>query len=349
MTSSLELRSFHATPITFGKNKAFDVLFVILGGLPLYLPYFLLIGESNLAKNIPFDWVFWSNQLVSMPHVWATYARLNRKISEGKVKAFFGLPIFFAILALLIFATLHGFFLYVMTAVNVWQSYHYLRQVWGVSRYFTRPQGETTLERKLTFWAFHGAMPLFILGRWNMLFIFWNGKPSDAIIPVGFPAPVLTLLWILAFIALVLGVACEVLKFNRCSKNGMSYDCSAFITLLVYFGIHWYGFLSIANYFSGFIVITIFHAVQYLAITWQFEDKQLSSNTLQTKFLKLIPASASFVVFSFALYLLGDFIQTHIFTLGNNFWPQFAGTCLSTVSAQHYLVDTFMWTREAGM
>lgn len=349
MSNSIEFRiGLQLLPkrLTFGRNNAFDVLFVLLGGLPFYLPLAWYVGETGMAKNLPFDWIFYGNQLVSMPHVWATYARLHRKIAEKKVAPVFGLPAYVAILSLLIFATCHGFILQVLTAVNVWQSYHYLRQTYGVSRFFARPDGETELERKLSFWAYHAAMPLLIIGRWNMLFIFWHGKPSDAIIPVGFPAPLLTLLWIIAFGALLTGLYCEVLKFRRATAE---YDCSGLLNLLVYFAIHWFGFLSIDFYFAGFFCVTVFHAMQYLGISWRLEERQTLSHTLQTKVLKMIPNRLSFAAFLIGLYFIGDFMESHVFTLGDRFWPHFAATCLSTISAHHYLVDTVLWNRKAGV
>ncbi len=82
-----------------------------------------------------------------------------------------------------------------------------------------------------------------------MLFIYWHGKPSDAIIPVAFPAPVMAGLWTLGVVALGIGLA---------------------------------------------------------------------------------------------------FVQSNIFVLGNGWWPQFAATAMSTISAHHYLADTVLWGRKAG-
>lgn len=330
---------------TVGKNNLFDVVLIIMGGLPLYLPFLCFIGEAGLRANVPFDWAFWGNQIVSMPHVWATYARLTRKIGEGKVHFLFGAPAYIAVVALLIIASLKGFFLEAMTAVNVWQSFHYLRQVYGISRFFGRPEGETNFEKQLSFWAYHLAMPLFVIGRWNMLYIYWHGKPSDAIIPVGFPAPLLTILWILAGLGLGIGLYLEALKYGR-AKN---YDCSGLLTLLIYFAIHWFGFLSIQFYFIGFITVTIFHAVQYLGISWHFEEMQVTTNIFTAKVLKALPTLGSFAAFWLAVYLVGDFAQSALMPLGNSLYPKFALVCLSSISAHHYLVDTVLWGRKAGI
>ena len=59
----------------------------------------------------------------------------------------------------------------------------------------------------------------------------------------------LLVLSILAAGALSLGVWVEVLRYKR-SKD--TYDCSGALTLLVYYLIHWYGFLSTTFYYTGF-------------------------------------------------------------------------------------------------
>jgi hypothetical protein len=332
--------------LTFGRNSLFDVFFILLGGLPLYLVLLWGIGEKTLAQNIPFDYPFWANQIVSMPHVWATYFRLSRKIGEGKINYLMGVPAYIAIVATLIAATMYGFFLIAMTAVNVWQTYHYLRQTYGVSRFFARPAGETEQERNLSFWAYHLGMPIFILGRWNMLYIFWHGKPSDSIIPVGFPAPLLNSLWALAFVGIGIGLVNEVIKYRRAHK---SFDCSGLVNLTTYYVMHWYGFLSMENYMTGFIAITIFHAVQYLAISWRLEAKQETTHFVVYKVFKYLPTVASFGLFWIILYVVGDFATTRVFPMGNAYMPLFASICLSSVSAHHYLVDTMLWGRKAGI
>ena len=57
-------------------TTTFEWMFVVLGGLPLYLPILLLLGERGLSSNDPIYWYFWVNAAISSPHVWSTYARL---------------------------------------------------------------------------------------------------------------------------------------------------------------------------------------------------------------------------------------------------------------------------------
>ncbi|HEY9712038.1 MAG TPA: hypothetical protein V6C72_01135, partial [Chroococcales cyanobacterium] len=316
MTSSISINAQPALkvkPISFGKNNTFDVLFILSGGIALFLPLVWYVGEAKMAQHIPLDWLWWGNQIVSMPHVWATYVRLNRKIGENKVSPLVGWPSIAAILALSIFSMVNHFWAYVWTAINVWQSYHYLRQGYGISRFFGRTESETVTERMLSNWAYHLAMPLFILGRWHYLYIAWSGKTEQDIIPVQFPTFFITSLWIIAGVALCMGLASEVLKYRRST----TYNASGLVALLVYFGMHWYGFLSLDYWVSGFTAVTVFHAVQYLAIIWRLEEKQTSSKFLQTRLLHLVPLSLSFLAFGGLVYLVGDFMQTKVFTLGD--------------------------------
>lgn len=330
--------------ISFGSATHFQLFWIILGGLPLYLPLFMVIGESNAGN--PF-WLLWTNQLISMPHTWATYARLTRKISEKKVHWLFGWPAFLLLLAFLIAATIKGFFLQAFTAVNLWQSYHYLRQVYGVGRFFARSDADTELTNKLSFWAYHLAIPLFLLGRWNLLFTVWHGQSSEYIIPMHIPDPIMSACWILAGGGLLAGLYAEAIKFRSAKE---AYNCTALINLLVYYVLHWFGFLSAEYYTRGFLTITAFHAFQYLAIVFLLEKQQTTSETFPTKrFLSVIPTGFAFVAFCIALCLIGQGAHDYIFSLPNVWWAQFSATCLSTMSAHHYLVDTVLWRKKAGV
>ncbi|HEY9785521.1 MAG TPA: hypothetical protein V6D17_08985 [Candidatus Obscuribacterales bacterium] len=333
--------------LTFGKTTYFELFWIIVGGLPLYLPLVMSLGERGAGANQPIAWAFWANMIVSMPHTWATYARLTRKIGENKVKWYYGFPAYALILAFLCFATVKGFFVEAFTLVNVWQSYHYLRQVYGVSRYFGRSKAESELSQKLSFWGYHLPIPLFVLGRWDLLYTVWRGKPSEYIIPLNIPDPILTFSWILAACGLVSAIASEVIKYRNSDQD---YDATGLLNLVMYYFIHWFGFLSAQYYARGFLTITVFHAIQYVGIVFLLEEKQTSSLNFPTRrLLALVPHGLTFLAFWVFLFLIGEGIQDYIFTAPNIFWAQFSATCLSSISAHHYLVDSVMWNRKSGV
>src|SRR5205807_10139645 len=171
-----------------GRTPVFDWLFIVLGGIPLFLPFLFFMGESGLSKSAPVYWYFWMNAVTSAPHVYSTYCRLGRKIGEGMVTGWMGFPCYALCVGLLALASVKGFFLQAMTGVNVWQSVHYVRQVYGVSRLYGRGEFADARVRRLSYYAFHLSMPLFVLGRWHTLYTVWGGRPSTTIIPVHFSA-----------------------------------------------------------------------------------------------------------------------------------------------------------------
>jgi hypothetical protein len=146
MELTARLREYRLRPATVGNRltslwsgpfapSAFEWFFVVSGGMALALPLVLWLGETGLSRSDTIRWYFWINALISSPHVYSTYVRLHRKTREGKVTWWLGFPTYFAIAGLLAVVSWQGFFIEAMTAVNVWQSYHYVRQVYGVGWY----------------------------------------------------------------------------------------------------------------------------------------------------------------------------------------------------------------------
>lgn len=331
--------------IGFENVSSFELMFVILGGLPLFIPFILFLGEGGLAQQQPIYWYFWINAIVSMPHTCATYCRLERKIREGKTSWWFGIPMYFGIVFVLSLLTITGQFLVTMTAVNVWQSYHYVRQVYGVSSLYAGDLKTEPADRNQFFWAYHLAMPLFVLGRWDVLYTVWKGVPSDAIIPIRVPLAIICACVLLAAIGFACGVNLELRRF-KASKT--LFNCTPFIALCTYYFIHYYGFLSVANFQRGFMTVTIFHAIQYMALVWLFESRHRSKTQMSTTFYQKFPQLLSFLLFWVLLYVVGSIFQDHLLRMGNVFWLKFSTICLSAISIHHYAVDSVMWGRKSG-
>ncbi|PWU01107.1 MAG: hypothetical protein C5B53_03255 [Candidatus Melainabacteria bacterium] len=344
-TFAYKEKSFLSTPkITFGGVTVFEWQFVILGGMIFFLPLIMLLSEPTLAGSNPIAWYFWMNAIISMPHVNAAYVRLQRKVSEGKVNAFYGVPLYLIFVALLGVAACFGRYLEFMTAVNVWQSFHYVRQVYGVSRVYSHENRETTLSRRLTYFAYHLAMPLFVLGRWNVLFNVWKGRPSDVIIPVHMPDALMTCCFALAFVGIVLGLLAELLKF----RQNLAYNPVGLITLLAYYAIHWFGFLSASYYFRGFFAVTIYHAVQYLGLVWLKEKQQRENPAAYLCLWDRMPVVIPFLAFWLLIVLIGSTFTESVIPTLNIYWLQWSAVLLGAQSAHHYAIDTFLWRAKVG-
>lgn len=134
--------------------SGFEWCFVITGGMALFLPAILWLGESELQNETRIPWYFWASTIVSSPHVYSTYVRQCRKTREGKVNWLWGAPAYIACVLLLAAASAAGYFVETITAVNVWQSFHYLRQTYGVGCLYGRQDSFDDRDRK---WRWCGS------------------------------------------------------------------------------------------------------------------------------------------------------------------------------------------------
>jgi hypothetical protein len=326
----------------WGNTSAFEWFFVVLGGLPLVLLFTSLMGEEGLTSKQPLDWYLWINAAISSPHVYATLVRLGRKIHAKQVHWLVGWPAYLAFCAVLGVGTYHGYFLELMTAVNVVQSFHYARQGYGVHVFYTRGKTNDRLQRTLVWLAFHLAMPLFVLGRWHILWVVWQGKPSTAIIPVELSMFGLQLCWALAFLGILLAMISE---WRRAQRTEGRFDPVGLVTIGTYFAIHVYGFLQVVHFQRGFFAVTIFHAMQYLALVWMLERRGGASIAER---LNRWVGRAAFVVFWVGLFSLAYVWEHHLSMVPTRAVPAFASVALGAVSAHHYFADAFIWRGKVG-
>lgn len=336
-----EPRKFTWFPkLEFLNPFGYEMQFIILGGLAFYLPIILFLGEPGLSKETV-AWNFWINTLATAPHTSATYVRLQRKIQEGKVNWLFGWPAFLATWAILIGFWAAGHFILGITIAAMWQSFHYLRQMYGVNRIFSRKNEESELARRLNFWAYHLAVPLFVFGRSDMLWHIWNGKPSDTFAPMNVPDLVMVAFGLLAYFGFLMGLISEYLK----AKNSSVYNPVGLLMLVLYFAVHYYGFLSVEYYVRGFLFISIYHAIQYVAMVYYLERDGRTEKF--TEKLMKGPIVLAFPIFWLLLIGFGYLINQGARTI-DLFWTQFSLIVLNNWSVHHYVVDTVLWTRKTG-
>ena len=358
--------SLAVKPATATDSRAvtagFDWLLIITGGLPIVLPAVLLLGEQRLSGTDPIHWYVWMNAVFSAPHVYSTYVRLSRKIRERRVSMWIGWPTYLAWVGLIMGAywldqrMAIGAFVGLITAINVWQTFHYLRQSYGIGRFFEREYGQYSSEssgRSLMFWAYHLSMPVLIFGRWDTLHVMWSGVTYSHIVPVDFPQLLIHLLWALAVVGLAMGVAAEWKNFRA---GGGKYHPIGIVNLAIYFGIHWLGFMSLDYFYRGFIAVTIFHGIQYLALVWKLEKRHYGSDP--ESYYNKIPLVGGFLIFWALLLMMGTGYEQGLVTrvIGPLATPDTAAfvgalilALLTGVSAHHYTIDMFIWRKKAGV
>ncbi len=320
----------------------FEWLFIITGGLIVALPLVWSMGEKALFSQSPINWYIWISALVSSPHVYATYVRLQRKINEHKAHWLTGFPLYFAIAGLLASASLAGLFVEVMTFINVWQSYHYVRQTYGIGCLYGRQVKFTEQDRRLRWWAYHLWFPALILGRWDTIYTAWQGK-TYTFIPMYFGPIVMTMFWCLAGVGTLIALYAEL---RLMKNNGRNYSSVGFVNYMTCMAIHAYGFCFASHFQRGFLAVTIFHACQYMALVWWMERSTAIERGW--RWAEKVPNFLGFALFWTALYFIGYSYEAKFSVAMNTFWIQASAILLASISAHHYTVDTFLWRRKVG-
>ena len=118
------------------------------------------------------------------------------------------------------------------------------------------------------------------------------------------------------------------------------------INYLVFWGIHAYGFVILTHYQRGFFAVTIFHAVQYLALVWILERKTAIEKG--GSWYPRLPNILGFAAFWSALFILGYGYEQKVTVALNNYWMEASTILLASVSAHHYFVDAFIWRKKTG-
>lgn len=320
----------------------FEWLFVITGGLAFFLPLVWWIGEDELLASERIHWYFWASALISSPHVYSTYVRQYRKTREGKISWWLGLPAYLGMVIALVGISWAGYYVEVITAVNVWQSFHYLRQTYGVGCLYGGQKILDATDRRIRWWAYHLCFPYLILGRWDMLYDAWGGK-SYELIPVNVDDMLLRWLGLVAIGGIYLQL---VLEARSLLKNGRAYRPTGLVCFIVFLGVHWYGFTVLSHYQRGFFTVTIFHALQYLALVWVLERKHYIDRGF--KVLELVPNFFGFALFWLVLYGLGYGWEQKVTVALSHWWLMASSILLAAISAHHYTVDSFLWRRSVG-
>jgi hypothetical protein len=321
----------------------FEWMFVITGALAFVLPILFWVGEQTLGGEDPIHWYFWMGALVSAPHVYATYVRLHRKIQDNSVSWWIGFPAYFGWVAILCYALYLGYYVEAMTAVNVWQTWHYLRQTYGVGCLYGQQSTMDDLDRKIRYWSYHLVFPWLIFGRWDMLHTIWRGVSSDAIIPVNFGPAVLYPLSLIAMAGFYLAIVGEI---RLLVNNKANYRPVGLICYVTCMAIHWYGFMVPSHYQRGFFAVSIFHAIQYMALVWHFEHQ--TARTRGNRMALAVSPLVGFLLFWLMLFLVGHEFEQHFLPYIGSWSVHLSTILFAAISAHHYSVDTFIWRRSVG-
>ncbi len=278
--------------------------------------------------------------LLGYPHVIATFTRLSFDTESFREHRFLvlGLPLLILSAALALAASVGPWMLF--SLYFYWQWFHYTRQSYGLEQiYHRKATGGEAATDPLSAWTFY------LIPVWGIM----NRSHQDPGSFLGLPLtciPVPT--WglnVIAITAMVL-LVCWAFRSLRRIRAGRVHLAHT-LYQISHFWIFIVGYIVIEDITHGWLVLNIWHNVQYLLIVWMYNNRRFQNRVDPAhRFLSTISRSRNLIVFF--LVCLG--IST-LFYLGINQLKHADMLLLfpvlfvvnQTINYHHYVVDGLIW------
>ncbi|PJZ84901.1 hypothetical protein [Leptospira harrisiae] len=324
------------------KVSHFDLIFIIgiallasiMAGVTVYWP---LLFIPMLTVH---SWLF------GYEHLWATYTKLLVHPDDRKRhgQLIFFVPLLVLLVLFYLAQTLGLGGLYVLYFFG--QFFHTVRQSWGITQTYRRQAGgliwDSTRLSEITLWS----VPIWgILNRCaqrpnEFLFQeFWLPSVSQILVNlVGFLSCILWMYWFYT-------------RFTAYRRGELAMGHSLYMIshLLIFFS----GYLLIEELCSGWLLVNVWHNVQYIAFVWMYNRNRFSSGLdSKSRVLSWISqrgtkhiAAYFLVTLTFALpvyYLLPELGFTLDSFLKDSMVPT-AVVLAMTLTFHHYITDAIIW------
>jgi hypothetical protein len=280
--------------------------------------------------------------LLGYTHVVSTFTRLafDRESFRQHVLLLVPLPIVVAAFTIAI-ALVVGEWL-VATVYLYAQWFHYMRQSYGISRMYLRKAGAIPATRDLVLDGVIYGLPLWgILARSHQrpatflaLELYTIPVPSLMVYAVGAVASASVLLWI----------AREIPRIGRRRADAPH---SAYVA--THIAIFSAGYLLIENINTGWLVLNIWHNLQYVLIVWMFNVNRFHGGIdRRSRFLSTISQPRNVVLYTVVCWAIATVLYFNI----NRVLGLFSHSVLPlsllaymTINFHHYVVDAVIWRR----
>ena len=280
--------------------------------------------------------------LLGYTHVVSTFTRLafDRESFRQHRMLLVPLPIVVAGFTLAV-ALLVGEWL-VATVYLYAQWFHYTRQSYGISRMYLRQAGAVPASRDL---VLDGV--IYVLPLWGILNRSHQQPASFLSLPIyTFPVPS-ALLWVVGAVAtmsVVLWVAREVRVFGRRRPDAPH---SAYVASHI--AIFSAGYLLIADINTGWLVLNIWHNLQYVLIVWMFNARRFAKGVdPQRRFLSTISQPRNVVLYALVCWAIATALYFNIdwvLALASQSVLPLSLLVYMTINFHHYVVDAIIWRR----
>lgn len=325
------------TSVQYLRNPGFDNFFT--WGIPLIAA--LSVAFVMWRPELLFTVILLDLSLLGYHHVIATFTRFQfteDRAAENRMLLLYLPPL---VLTAVIGLTLTAGVVWVTTLYLHWQWWHYTRQSEGVSKAYSmknecQQAGHPMLNR-LTFYAVPVATFLSMSSRNPETFIFM--KVTTLPVPE-------KLALVLVILASLLFLQWLVLNLKATITGQL--PPLVFVYFVSHYLIYYFAYHFIQDVTVGWLLINIWHNMQYIAFVWACNVNQFGSGKANINRVKawLCQPKHWFIYFAIC-YFLTKFIYDGLDQLINLIpWGTAAVLTViiyQTVNFHHYIVDTLIW------
>ena len=327
-----------APSLAWLRNPQFDfTLIVVVAGWALAAGAAVVVEPSLFWPILFLD--VW---LLGYTHVVSTFTRLafDRESFRQHRLLLIPLPVVVAAFTIAI-ALLVGEWL-VASVYLYAQWFHYTRQSYGISRMYLRKAGSIPSSRD---WVLDGV--IYGLPLWGILSRSHQRPDSFLSLPVyTFPVPsaLLYVVGIVASVSVILWAARELRVFGRRRADAPH---TAYVASHI--AIFSAGYLLIVDINTGWLVLNIWHNLQYMLIVWMFNANRFGKGVdPQRRFLSTISQPRNVLLYAFVCWAIGSILYFNIDgvlgLLSESVLP-LSLLAYMTINFHHYVVDAIIWRR----
>ena len=305
-------------------------LIAITSGYYTYLNpgYFFLILTLDL-------WLLGYHHLIS------TFSRLAFDVSSMKENWFFLLPLPVIVIAGVSASYSLGGEVLVASVYIYWQWWHYSRQSEGISKaYGMKSENKAVINHPLNRAVFY-LVPL-------ICFLWMVSRDDQMFLGMNFFHIYLPETLRLSLLYVSIGITVAWLTNAVRLYHQRQITLYYLIYMISHFSIYYIAYVHITHLNSGWLVINIWHNMQYIGIVWLFNNNRFKDGVDTSHFLisylsqngRFIMYILVFLTLTFAFYGIMDEVTTHYIELTG--LPLIL-LVYATLNFHHYVVDSKIW------
>ena len=222
------------------------------------------------------------------------------------------------------------------------QWFHYTRQSYGISRMYLRKAGAVPAKRDFVLDGVIYALPL-----WGILYRSYQAPTKFLsldllVIPV--PRVAVIAAAIVASVSVVLWVVRELRTFSLRRT-----DLPHTVYVVSHIAIFTTGYLLIDEINTGWLVLNIWHNLQYVLIVWMFNANRFGTGVdPERRFLSTISQPRNVIAYALVCWVFGTVLYFNIeraLALFSSAVLPLSLLAYMTINFHHYVVDAIIWRR----